>query len=203
MKKIVKKRVKCSCPACNTVQLVEYSPILSGTMKCKKCTAEFLAVPARPKSQTNQMRGVQKQFVVCKDCGRDISSKAERCPSCGAPTASVRAKQHMRRHMIKRKKWRGKICAAVLSAAAVILIVGLGFLHVITGSNLENPRIVAKGSFGYAETFINIDKITGMPWVFAKSKYPIGCKVLQDKGHIETDEAFERRIKRQFARLHQ
>ena len=120
-----------------------------------------------------------------------------------APTATVREKQNQRRQMIKRKKWRGRICAAVLLAAAVVLFVSLGFMHVITGSNLENPRIVAKGSFGYAETFINIDKITGMPWVFAKSKYPIGCKVLQDEGHIETDEAFERRIKRQFARLHE
>lgn len=196
------KKVKCSCPACNTVQLVEYSPIISGTMKCRKCTAEFQAVPAKPKSQTNHMQGVQRQFVICKDCGRDISSKAERCPSCGAPTAAVRAKQHIRQHMIKRKKWRGKICAAVLLAAAVVLFVALGFVHVITGSNLVSPRIVGKGSFGYSETFINIDKVTGMPWVFAKSKYPIGCKVLQEKGHIETDEAFDRRIKRQYAQLH-
>jgi len=195
------KKVKCSCPACHTVQLVEYSPIIAGTMKCRKCTAEFQAVPAKPKSQPNRLEGVQRHFVACKDCGKEISSKAERCPSCGAPTATVRAKQHIRQHMIKRKKWRGKICAGVLLAAAAVLFVSLGFVHVITGSNLEAPRIVAKGSFGYSETFINIDRITGMPWVFAKSKYPIGCRVLQDKGHIESDVAFERRIKRQFAQL--
>ena len=86
--------------------------------------------------------------------------------------------------------------------AATVVIVGLGFVHVISGSNLPSHPIVLKDSFGYSETFINIDKITGMPWVFAKAKYPIGCKVLQDKGHIETDEAFEQRINRQFASLH-
>ncbi len=95
------------------------------------------------------------------------------------------------------------ICAALLLIAAGVIVAGLGFVHVITGSNLASSRIVRKGTFAYSETFINIDKITGMPWVFAKSKYPIGCRVLQEKGHIETDEAFQRRIKRQFAQLHQ
>lgn len=200
------KKVKCECPACNTVQLVEYSPIISKTMECIKCAAEFQAVPARPKkakTQTDRVQGIQKLFVICKDCGREISSKAERCPRCGAPTAATRAKQHIRQHIKRRKQWRGKLCAAAILIAATVVIVGLGFVHVISGSNLPSRRIVLKDSFGYSETFINIDKITGMPWVFAKAKYPIGCKVLQDNGHIETNEAFERRIKRQFASLHQ
>ena len=161
-----------------------------------------MAVPAKAKGRTNRMHAIQKPFVLCKDCGRHISRKADRCPSCGAPTAATRIKQHMRRHVIQRRKWRGKICAALLLIAATLLTSGLGFVHVIGGSNLDSWRIVRKGSFGYSETFINIDKVTGMPWVFAKSKYPIGCKVLQEKGHIETDEAFDRRIKRQYAQLH-
>jgi hypothetical protein len=95
------------------------------------------------------------------------------------------------------------MCAALFLLAATLTTASFGFVHVITGTNLESTRIVRKGSFGYSETLINIDKITGMPWVFAKSKYPIGCKVLQEKGHIETEEAFQRRIKRQFAQLHE
>ncbi len=200
------KKVKCECPACNTVQLVEYSPILSKTMECIKCGAEFQAVtakPKRPKPQKDRVQGMQKPFVICKDCGRQISSKAERCPSCGAPTAATRAKRHIRQHIKRRKKWCVELFAAVLIIAATSVIVGLGFVHVISGSNLTSRRIVLKDSFGYGETFIDIDKITGMPWVFAKAKYPIGCKVLQDRGHIETDEEFLRRIKRQFARLHE
>lgn len=198
----MKKKVKCRCPVCGSVQLVEYSPILARTMQCKKCTAEFQAVPAEPKGRTNRMRGIRKPFVLCKDCGSDMSSRADRCPSCGAPTANTRIKRHIRQHLIRRKKWRSKMCAALLLIAATLIATGFGFIHVISGSNLPSRRIVHKGSFGYSETFINIDKITGMPWVFAKSKYPIGCKVLQEKGHIESDEVFERRIKRQFAQLH-
>jgi ribosomal protein L40E len=200
------KKVKCECPACNTVQLVEYSPILSKTMECIKCAAEFQAVPAKPKTpktQTDRVQGVQTPFVICRDCGRQISSRAERCPGCGAPTAATKAKQHIRENVKRRRKWRVELCGAVLVIAATLVIVSLGFVHVISGSNLPSRRIVLKDSFGYSETFINIDKITGMPWVFAKARYPIGCKVLQDRGHIETDEAFLRRIKRQFARLHE
>ncbi len=171
-------------------------------MQCKKCTAEFQAAPAKGEVQTDRIHGVQRPFVICNDCGREISSKANRCPSCGAPTATVRAKQQIRQHAIQRRKWRGKICAALLLLAATLAAGASGFVHVITGSNLPNARVVRRDTFGYGETFINIDKITGMPWVFAKSKYPIGCKVLQDKGHIESEQAFEQRIKRQFAGLH-
>ena len=77
----------------------------------------------------------------------------------------------------------------------MIIVAGFGFVHVINGSSLSVPHFILKGSFGYKETFVNIDKITGMPWIFAKLKYPIGCKVLQDNGHIESDEAFELRVK--------
>jgi hypothetical protein len=79
--------------------------------------------------------------------------------------------------------------------AAILIVIGFGFVHVITGSSLSTPRVVRKDSFGYGETFVHIDKITGMPWVFAKSKYPIGCRVLQERGHIESDEAFKQRVK--------
>ena len=82
----------------------------------------------------------------------------------------------------------------MLLAAVIAIVVGFGFIHVINGSSLSVPHVISKTSFGYSETFINIDKITGMPWIFAKVKYPLGCKILQDRGHIESDEAFQRRV---------
>jgi hypothetical protein len=88
-----------------------------------------------------------------------------------------------------------------LLIAATSIVVGFGFVHVITGSNLSAPHIVCKSSFGYSETFIKIDRITGMPWIFAKLRYPVGCRILQETGHIESDEAFESRINREFVQL--
>ena len=31
--------------------------------------------------------GGEMALVKCKECGKDISDKAEQCPACGAPTA--------------------------------------------------------------------------------------------------------------------
>ena len=67
-------------------------------------------------------------------------------------------------------------------------------ITVFIGSNLSTPDVVKKDAFGYSETFINIDKITGMPWLFARSRHPIGCKVLQEKGYIESNESFLQRV---------
>ncbi len=183
------KKVKCRCPTCKSTQYVEYSPIMSRTPQCRKCGAKFAMAPSRPNGEVNRKEGVQRSLVPCNDCGRDISSRATRCPNCGAPTRHTRIKQQ--------KTWH-QVATVTLLVAAILIVIGFGFVHVITGSSLSTPRVVRKDSFGYGETFVHIDKITGMPWVFAKSKYPIGCRVLQDKGHIESDEAFERRIKRSY-----
>jgi hypothetical protein len=123
--------------------------------------------------------------VPCEDCCKDISSRAERCPHCGAPTPNTKVKQ--------RKKWRDA-AAVALVAATITVFIGFGFIHIINGSNLSYPEVVKKDSFGYSETFINIDKITGMPWLFARSRHPIGCKVLQKKGYIESNESFLQRV---------
>jgi hypothetical protein len=128
-------------------------------------------------------------LIECSECQKEISDKAEKCPHCGASTPSTEIKQQ--------KKWYEKT-SVTLFVLALLIVIGFGFIHIITGSNLSIPHVVLKDSFGYSETFINVDKITGMPWVAAKSKYPIGCKVLGNKGYIESDEQFDRRVKREF-----
>jgi len=81
---------------------------------------------------------------------------------------------------------------------AVLCLLALGNIHIITGSNLVFPKIAMRQSFGFSETFINVDKITGMPWISAVSRYPLGVKVLQREGIIESEEERENRIKKKF-----
>ena len=178
------KKVKYRCPTCKATQNVEYSPIMSRTLRCHKCGARFVVGPAKPKNDVHWKGGFQRSLVPCEDCCKDISSRAERCPHCGAPTPNTKIKQ--------RKRWREAAVVALL-AAGITVFIGFGFIHIITGSNLSYPDVVRKDAFGYSETFISIDKITGMPWLFARSRHPIGCKVLQDKGYIESNESFLQR----------
>ena len=125
--------------------------------------------------------------MLSRISNENISGRADTHQHSEAPILINRVKQ--------RRRWPKIAAAVVLLVAAMIIVAGFGFVHVINSSSLSVPHVVLKGSFGYNETFVNIDKITGMPWVFAKLKYPIGCKVLQDSGHIESDEAFAQRVK--------
>ncbi len=121
-----------------------------------------------------------------------VGSEAEACPHCGAPVNGRTVK--------KRKKWHERT-SVTLCVAAGLIIVGFGFIHVITGvaSPFDLPfDIVLKESFGYRETFINARKIISLPYTAAKIKYPISCKVLQSRNYIESGNVFERRMTRHF-----
>ena len=125
--------------------------------------------------------------MLSKITDENISGRADTQQHSGIPILNKSVKQ--------RRKWPKVATAFVLLVTAMIMVVGFGFIHVIDGSSLSVPHFVLKGSFGYNETFVDIDKITGMPWVFAKIRYPIGCRILQETGYIESDEAFAKRIK--------
>jgi hypothetical protein len=129
----------------------------------------------------------------CEECGNTVSNQAERCPHCGIPIKYVNTKTE------KQKKWYER-SSITLCFAAFIILLGLGFVHIITGitSPLGLPFDIAlKDSFGYSETFVNANKITGMPWIAAQSRYPLGCNVLQRKRYIESDAEFKERTKRE------
>jgi len=112
------------------------------------------------------------------------------CPRCGAPITSPAGK--------KPQKWHEKTSVTLCIAAALVVIT-LGFLHIITG--VTSPYglpfdVVRKDSFGYRETFVNAGKITALPYLAARKKYPIGCKVLQREGYMESGSVFETRVVR-------
>ncbi|MHC4323977.1 MAG: tetratricopeptide repeat protein [Planctomycetota bacterium] len=123
---------------------------------------------------------------------RQAGGKVDSCPHCGAPANGSPAKTP--------KKWHERT-SVTLCVAAGLIIVGFGFIHVITGvvSPYDLPfDIVLKESFGYRETFINAEKIKALPYSAAKIKYPISCKALQSRGYIESGSVFETRVTRRF-----
>jgi tetratricopeptide (TPR) repeat protein len=125
-----------------------------------------------------------------KECDGQVSSKAEACPHCGAPAKGRTVK--------KRKKWHERT-SVTLCVAAGLIVVGFGFIHVITGvvSPYALPfDFVLKESFGYRETFINARKIISLPYSAAKIKYPLSCKALQSSNYIESGGVFETRMTR-------
>ena len=123
-------------------------------------------------------------LIECNKCQKHISDKAIRCPHCGKK--------------YKRKKQWHQRTSVTLCFAAVFFIIGLGFIHIITGvtSRFSLPFDIAlKKSIGYKETFVDARKITLIPYVTAKINYPISCEVLQRTGYIQSGVVFETGMK--------
>lgn len=119
---------------------------------------------------------------------QQATAKVEKCPHCGRPIE--RAKTN------KPKKWHEKT-SVTLCIAAGLALVGLGFIHIITGvvsPFFELPVDFAlKESFGYRETFVNAEKIKAIPYPAAKIRYPRSCFALQQRGYMESGRVFEAR----------
>jgi len=129
-------------------------------------------------------------LIKCKECNGQVSDKVKACPHCGAPVKSGTAE--------KPRKWHERT-SVTLCVAAGLVVIGFGFIHVITGvvSPYDLPfDVVLKESFGYRETFINAEKIIALPYSAAKAKYPISCKALQSRNYIESGSIFETRMTR-------
>ena len=121
--------------------------------------------------------------IKCKECKKKVPKKAKSCPHCGIPIDDVK----------KPKKWHERT-SVTLCVAAALIIISIGFTHIITGvvSPYNLPfDITVKKSFGYRETFVNARKITAIPYIAAKTRYPIGCEVLQRLEYIESGNVFE------------
>lgn len=81
-----------------------------------------------------------------------------------------------------------------LCVAAGLVVVGLGFLHVITGvtSSYQLPfDILRKDSFGYRETLVKAKRIQALPYAAAMHRYPLGVRALQKGGYLPSGLEFE------------
>jgi hypothetical protein len=101
------------------------------------------------------------------------------------------------RKVKKRPPWYERT-SVTLCVAGVLVVAGFGFIHVIIGVNspYELPvDVVLKDSFGYDETFVNAGRILQMPYRVATARYPLGCKVLQRRGYMNSGRRFETKMR--------
>jgi tetratricopeptide (TPR) repeat protein len=81
-----------------------------------------------------------------------------------------------------------------LCVAAALAVVGLGFIHVITG--ITSPfglpcDIVFRESFGYREAFVDARAIQSLPYSAARLRHPLGIAALQRGGYLPSGVEFE------------
>ncbi len=121
----------------------------------------------------------------CTQCRKLYSIKVKECPFCGTP--NIYHKSNLP------KKWHQKT-SINLSIGTFLIIIALGFIHIIVGGRTRTGLPIDVGfkkSFGFRETIVNIRKIASIPYVTAKIKYPKSYDVLQRLGYIDSGEVFE------------
>lgn len=125
--------------------------------------------------------------IQCHRCRKERPGDAGVCPHCGEAAKACKA--------AKPKRWYERT-SVTLCVAAALSVIAIGFIHIITGVEPQHALpfdIARKVSFGYSETFVDAARIKSLPFTVAKTKYPIGCRVLQDKGYMSSGRDFEAR----------
>jgi len=100
------------------------------------------------------------------------------------------------RRGVKPKRWYERT-PVTLCVAAGLVVIGFGFIHVITGvtSPYQLPfDIVVKESFGYQETLVDAKRIQALPYSIATRRYPLGVRVLQRRDYMPAGLAFEAKM---------
>lgn len=154
----------------------------------------------------------------CPNCGHKESKMFEICPSCEIVVAKFH-RPSVPRHY--RPDYHGPVSgksgysshrwmagkrqrvAGIALIAGFILFVVFGSFHFIHGSTYNGKPIVQKMSFGFAETFINTDRIFGLPRITVQQRHPLAYKVLQREGYIVSEFEAERRIRERLLREHE
>lgn len=94
----------------------------------------------------------------------------------------------LKEYMHTKKFW---IVVSALFVSCIFLF--FGFFHIVNGSSYNGSPIVKKLSFGFSETFINVDQVSGMPYIVGRAQFPLSIYALQRAGYLETDQ--ERKIR--------
>ncbi len=71
-------------------------------------------------------------LIKCKECGKEVSDKAEACPKCGCPIAKKKATEDVQKvRVVKERKSHKKLFIGLAIAAVVISIIGAGCLLIL------------------------------------------------------------------------
>ncbi len=84
----------------------------------------------------------------------------------------------------------------MLIGLAIVVIIAAGFFRIYYGGGIR-VRVVAKHSFSFKDTVVNLDDIFGMPRIAVATKHPAVKKQLEEMGITETDEQVQERIRRE------
>jgi hypothetical protein len=131
-------------------------------------------------------------LVTCPDCERSVSDSAPSCPGCGRPM------QNATPAALAAAPESGSVLRPILATASVALVllaVGLGNFHVVSGA--EGRVFVKRVSFGYEDSFGSVSDCTSGPWVVAAAQHGKLCRALQDAGILESDADRDARVQRE------
>jgi hypothetical protein len=140
--------------------------------------------------------------ITCPACGKESPANATLCHHCNlsfrpepssAGDAPSEPSAPRTSRSLSTQQW-----IAIGVVVSVVLVGLLGSLHVVEYQN--GVSLIPKVHWTLAETFVSLDAITGMPWIAARTRWPLACKALQKAGMLESDEAFEQRIQEETER---
>ena len=123
-------------------------------------------------------------LITCSDCAKEHSDAAAACPNCGRPAAGVGVVAAMP---------TPRRVSPLLLLLLVVLVLAMGKIRVVSGTE---SFLIPRGSFGYSDMFASVDACTSGPWIAVAATHGPLCKDLQAAGILESDEAREKRIRR-------
>jgi len=137
-------------------------------------------------------------LIQCPDCGKEISDQAPACLNCGRPVnKTLQEEPEAQQQSIGlTKPQKGEVTAAILIFSILAITLFCGFFHIVQSSK-NGLFFVKKTAFTLSETFVNMDTITGVPFIVAVAKYPLAIRAMQKEGIIESDEAREARVQQE------
>ena len=71
-------------------------------------------------------------LVKCKECGKEVSDKAESCPNCGCPISKKKIKDNIQKvKVVKEKKVKKKLAKWLIVVVSILILGGISAFLII------------------------------------------------------------------------